>query len=290
MSVSGPLQEPGSGEITNFGLYTHYYEIREWIIMALSKMRKVDSENRIFRDEWTEAYAFILPSSSSTRPVCLICSESVAVVKSGNIKRHFETRHKTFNENYPPGSPARTRKIGELKGQYERATRVITQSLTAQQRAYECSLRVQWILGKHKKPFTDSGMVKECMEALADTLFEGKEGQQLKQKVRQIPLSSTTTTRRAELLSEDVQSQLDSAIQSAPCITLAADESTDVSDNAQLLVYVRFYHEETKTFVEDILGVTALKRHRQGRGHIFGHKGNADTEENRCKKSCLHHH
>ncbi|XP_065147064.1 SCAN domain-containing protein 3-like [Paramisgurnus dabryanus] len=107
-------------------------------------------------------------------------------------------------------------------------------------------------------------MVKECMEALADTLFEGKEGQQLKQKVRQIPLSSTTTTRRAELLSEDVQSQLDSAIQSAPCIALAADESTDVSDNAQLLVYVRFYNEETKTFVEDILGVTALKTHTRG--------------------------
>lgn len=61
-----------------------------------------------------------------------------------------------------------------------------------------------------------------------------------------------------------MQSQLDSAIQSAPCIALAADESTDVSDNAKLLVYVRFYHEETKTFVEDILGVTALKTHTRG--------------------------
>ncbi|KAK7919119.1 hypothetical protein WMY93_010403 [Mugilogobius chulae] len=107
-------------------------------------------------------------------------------------------------------------------------------------------------------------MVKECMEAMAETILEGKEGQQLKQKVRQIPLSSTTTTRRAELLSADVQSQLDSAIQSALCIALAADESTDVSDNAQLLVYVRFYHEESKTFVEDVLGITALKTHTRG--------------------------
>lgn len=71
-----------------------------------------------------------------------------------------------------------------------------TDPSTAQQ-AYECSLRVQRIWGKHKKPFTDSKMVKECMEALADTLFEEK-GQQLKQKVHQIPLSSLKATRRAK--------------------------------------------------------------------------------------------
>lgn len=30
--------------------------------MACSKKRKVDSENRSFKDEWTDNYAFILPA------------------------------------------------------------------------------------------------------------------------------------------------------------------------------------------------------------------------------------
>lgn len=66
------------------------------------------------------------------------------------------------------------------------------------------------------------------------------------------------------MLAEEVQSQLDAAIQTAPCIALAVDESTDINDNAQLVVYIRFYHAEKKDFIEDILGVTALTTHTRG--------------------------
>ena len=52
-------------------------------------------------------------------------------------------------------------------------------SLTAEQRANECSLKVTWILGQHKKPFTDGVFVKECMNAVAETLFEGKQKDEL---------------------------------------------------------------------------------------------------------------
>jgi len=43
-----------------------------------------------------------------------------------------------------------------------------------------------------------------------------------------------------------VLAQLDEAVHKAPCIGLAGDESTNVSDGAQLLVYVRFFNEEKK--------------------------------------------
>ena len=59
--------------------------------MALSKKRKVDSENRAFNLEWTDSFLFILPTGS-TKPVCLICSETVALIKSANVKRHYETK------------------------------------------------------------------------------------------------------------------------------------------------------------------------------------------------------
>ena len=122
---------------------------------ACSKKRKVDCENRAFKEEWTDLFMFILPACSS-KPVCLICSETVALVKSSNVKRHYETKHKEFDINYPLKSEVRAQKIKDLKAQYARSTNMLTYSFTAQQRANECSFRVAWILGRNKKAFTDA--------------------------------------------------------------------------------------------------------------------------------------
>ena len=37
-----------------------------------------------------------------------------------------------------------------------------------------------------------------------------------------------------------------------------------MSDNAQLLVYVRFFNKDQKTFCEDLLGVTSLQTSTRG--------------------------
>ena len=63
--------------------------------MACSEKRKVDSEIRAFNPEWTDWYMFILHTGSS-KPVCLIWSERVAITKSGNVKRQYETKHKSY--------------------------------------------------------------------------------------------------------------------------------------------------------------------------------------------------
>ncbi|XP_039632273.1 SCAN domain-containing protein 3-like [Polypterus senegalus] len=231
--------------------------------MALSKRRKVDSENRVFDPEWTNSFLFILPTGN-TKPVCLICSETVALVKSANVKRHFETKHKDFERTYPLKSEVRSQKIISLRGQYDQSTRILSHTFTAQQRAQECSLRVAWILGQHRKPFTDGGVVKECMSAVAETLLEGKQKQELCEKINQIPMSATSATKKSEILTEDVLIQLDEAMQKAPCVGLAVDESTDICDNAQLLVYVRFFNTDQKAFCEDLLGITPLQTSTRG--------------------------
>ena len=63
--------------------------------MASSKRRKVDYENRLFKKEWIGRYAFILPTDSSN-PHCLVCSQKIALVKSSNFKRHYESKHSEF--------------------------------------------------------------------------------------------------------------------------------------------------------------------------------------------------
>ena len=47
--------------------------------------------------------------------------------------------------------------------------------------------------------------------------------------------------KRTELLAEDLVLQLDEGLKSTPCISLATDKSTDVTNNAQLIVFVRYY-------------------------------------------------
>ena len=47
-------------------------------------------------DSIPDKYAFVLPTVS-TKPMCLICNETVALVKSGNVKPHYETKHGHFD-------------------------------------------------------------------------------------------------------------------------------------------------------------------------------------------------
>jgi hypothetical protein len=96
------------------------------------------------------------------------------------------------------------------------------------------------------KPFTDSEVVKECMIDVMDTLLEGKEKDEMKTKIQQIPLSDSTACRRTEMLADDAK-QLCDGIKNAECISLAVDESTDTNDKAQLMIFVRVQVLEKST-------------------------------------------
>src|SRR4029434_6000116 len=101
---------------------------------ALNPTKRVDSKNHKFKTEWTDKYAFVLPVGS-TKPMCLICNEMVALVKSGNVKRHYETKHAHFEQKYPQNSKIRGRKINHLQS-YQATCSVIVRSATQQERAY----------------------------------------------------------------------------------------------------------------------------------------------------------
>lgn len=74
--------------------------------MACSKIRKVDDENQTFKDEWVEQLMFLILAGSS-KPVCLICSKNVELIKSINVKWHYETKNKSSEQRYPLRSELR---------------------------------------------------------------------------------------------------------------------------------------------------------------------------------------
>jgi hypothetical protein len=55
--------------------------------------RNIDSECRVFNEKWSLDYLFIY---SSNKIICLICKESIFVLKEYNIRRHYETKHMTI--------------------------------------------------------------------------------------------------------------------------------------------------------------------------------------------------
>ena len=125
-------------------------------------------------------------------------------------------------------------------------------------------MRIAWILGKHKKPFTDSEVVKECMLETVETLFDDKMKFEIKDKIKKILLFYSTSMSRTELLAYDLMLQLDEGLQNAPRISLVIDESIDNTDNAQLMVFVRYYNAGVKEFCQDLMEVTNLKQRTRG--------------------------
>lgn len=90
-----------------------------------SKKRKIEQENRNFKEEWTHEFFFILPDHLNSKPLCLICGENVSVPKSYNLNRHFEKNHNTFNQNYPKSSEIRKNKIAALQNNYHRSRNIL---------------------------------------------------------------------------------------------------------------------------------------------------------------------
>ena len=232
--------------------------------MALSKSlkRKVNSENRVFHDEWTENYAFILPSFINAKPTCLICNEGVSACKEYNIRRHHETKHANFKVAFPQKTEARKHKIEALKGAYAHSSRILVRGLTSQQKVTSASLKASWVLAKHNKPFTDADVFKEMMVTVLEELDTSKSMDGVIESVKQMSLSARSAARRIEALSDAVQGAIIAGVNHANYFSLAIDESTDNTDVAQLCVYVRYF--DGKDFKEELLSLIPLEGHTTG--------------------------
>ncbi|GFS59140.1 general transcription factor II-I repeat domain-containing protein 2 [Trichonephila inaurata madagascariensis] len=128
----------------------------------MEKKRKIDSECRTFKDKWNFQYFVI---ESSNKALCLICNETIAVLKEYNIKRHYESKHLQNYSKYT-GS-LRTEQFEALKRGLKSQQSLFTKANTEQESATRASFRVALQIAKRSKPFTDGEMIKECLIAVA---------------------------------------------------------------------------------------------------------------------------
>ena len=122
-----------------------------------------------FHLEWECEFFF---TSMKDMCVYLICGSSVSVGKRGYVERNHTQVHSNFARDFPAGSTQRTEKVNQLKATLKKLKWLFIGPTKKANTATEASFKVAHILTKHKKPYTDGGMMKEAMTAVADTLFK----------------------------------------------------------------------------------------------------------------------
>ena len=79
---------------------------------SAEKKQRLQPTIRIFNDDWMMEFLFILRYS---KPQCLICHDTVAVIKKSNIQRNYNTKQckhrEKFDEMFPTDSQARKEKV-----------------------------------------------------------------------------------------------------------------------------------------------------------------------------------
>lgn len=222
--------------------------------MASTSKRKYkdDIAVRDFNIAWEEQFFFT--NQNSSKPVCLICGASVAVPKKFNLERHFTQMHGAFNSKYPVGSKLRTdfisKKKQSLAGQQSFFHKRSDEMESMVRASYEISL----LLAKKKKPYSDGEeVIKPSLSILAKQAGDEK----ISKMVDQIALSRNTVMRRIDDMATSVNEQITSGVGSCKYFSLALDESCDLTDNAQLSIFVRYVNHNFDV-TEELLDLRQL--------------------------------
>lgn len=195
---------------------------------------------------------------------CLICLSSIAIAKKGNLERHFLSLHNKHQTDYPPNSELRKRKVRDLKTQLTNQQSIFKKPILKSQAVTTASFKVSYLLAKKCKPFSDGEFVKEMFLEISDSLFNDfKNKSEITAAIQDLQLSRNTVMRRIEKMGGNLKEQLQNDINRCSCFSLQCDESTDISDTAQLLVFIRLVFEDF-TSKEELLGMISLKERTRG--------------------------
>ena len=97
-------------------------------------------------------------------------------------------------------------------------------------------------------PFT---IAEELILPCSIDMVEEVEGKEIAAKLKNIPLSDDTLKRRVYEMDENVEKQLISRINDSDYFSIQMDESTDVTNKALLLMFVRYCVDDSS--FEDLL-------------------------------------
>ncbi|KAM3836157.1 general transcription factor II-I repeat domain-containing protein 2A-like [Diretmus argenteus] len=183
----------------------------------------------------------------------------VAVFKDYNLNRHYTTKHGDKYRNLSDEEHAREADALMVKLQTQQG--LFTKLHTPRDAAVRTSFVISHKIARKTKAFSDGEFIKEyLLDSVALICPEKKAA--FKAAFENVSLSRRTVTRRVEAIAGNLELQLKNRAADFDCFSLALDESCDVRDNAQLLIFLRgitadFQITEELASMQSIKGTTA---------------------------------
>ncbi len=224
----------------------------------MEKSRRWHTDKRNLKKVWQDEFLF---TEVKSKAVCLVCKQSVAVLKEYNIRRHYETKHSAAFSKY--NGEERKKKANELLAKLRSEQSGLLRPSSAQESATRASYQISALIAKSGRAFATGEFVKECLAVAAEAVCPSQV-----RMFSQISLSRNTVTRRIEDMAQDIGEQIKTKASAFSAYSIACDESTDISDSAQLLVFLRGVNE-TFEVTQELAGIETLSGTTKGEDLFF---------------------
>lgn len=151
-------------------------------------------------------------------------------MKYSKLERHLSTKHPECVGKSLDFFLIKKKNFSMTKSVMEKSSK---QNILSTRVSYELSLL---IAKKGSAHTVGEELIIPAAKIISNALFDEK----CSKKINEIPLSNTTMKRRIDEMSENVKIALITFLKQSEYFSLQLDESTDVSDQANLLAFVRF--------------------------------------------------
>ncbi|KAL3989177.1 hypothetical protein ACER0C_013495 [Sarotherodon galilaeus] len=184
------------------------------------------------------------------KAVCLVCSQHVAVLKEYNLRRHYVSLHADKYDNFQ--GQRRREKVNELLAGLKKQQSVFTHSRDISDAAVKANYLIANEIALASKPFSEGEFVKTCMMTASEIVCPEK-----RQACANISLTRNTVADRISDLSADLDRQLKQKVKSFIVFSVANDEGTDITDVAQLAIFIRGV-DDTLTVTEEVVELVPM--------------------------------
>ena len=184
-------------------------------------------------------------------PQCVLCMENLSndALRPSRLKRHLQTKHYAHKDK--PLSFFQSKK-DSFKKTKMRSCDLFRKSFNAD--AVLASFEISYMIAKAKKPHNiGETLIKPCLLRTSSLML----GETHCKKLSKISLSNSTVKTRIDEISNDILAQILEKVQKSSYYSIQCDETTDVSQLSQLLVYIRFIG--SSTIEEEMLFCKPLK-------------------------------
>ena len=210
-------------------------------------------------------YFFI--ENADSRPLCLICNQTVNINKEYNIKQLYGLKHADGVCRKLKGCD-RELKVKQLKEQLKSQRFVFPKMHTDNEKTVQCNFLIPQIIAQTMKPYSDGDFVKKCLTDVAEEMCP-----KMVQKFEKISLSRWTIARCIDKLAGGICDTLEDKVKNFVSWSFTIDESTDVKEAAQLTIFIKGVDKELNE-TEELLSLQCMKDTTTG-ANIFSEVLNA---------------